>query len=111
MVRKVNNAFAMTNRATEVDENTVIEELVVFSINANYMIPPYSEELTFESKMEDEQGQVTTVETKEKVLLNAFHCGHLADGVAEWLNAKEQEKADAQQPEAASAKRFAERSG
>ena len=108
MVRKVNNAFAMTNRATEVDENTVIEELVVFSINANYMIPPYSEELTFESKMEDEQGQVTTVETKEKVLLNAFHCGHLADGVAEWLNAKEQEKADAQQPEAASAKRRAE---
>ena len=108
MVRKVNNAFAMTNRAAEVDENTVIEELVVFSINANYMIPPYSEELTFESKMEDEQGQVTTVETKEKVLLNAFHCGHLADGVAEWLNAKEQEKADAQQPEAASAKRRAE---
>ena len=108
MVRKVNNACAMTNRAAEVDENTVIEELVVFSINANYMIPPYSEELTFESKMEDEQGQVTTVETKEKVLLNAFHCGHLADGVAEWLNAKEQEKADAQQPEAASAKRRAE---
>lgn len=108
MVRKVNNAFAMTNRATEVDENTVIEELVVFSTNANYLIPPYSEEMTFESKMEDEQGQETTVEHKEKVLLNAFHCGHLADGVAEWLNAKEQEKADAQQPEAASAKRRAE---
>ena len=106
MVRKVNNAFAMTNRAAEVDENTVIEELVVFSINANYLIPPYSEELTFESKSEDEKGQGTTVEHKEKVLLNPYHCGHLADGVAAWLNAKEQEKA--QQPEAASAKRRAE---
>jgi len=108
MVRKVNNAFAMTNRAAEVDENTVIEELVVFSINANYLIPPYSEEMTFESKMEDEQGQETTVEHKEKVLLDAYHCGHLADGVAEWLNAKEQEKAQTQQPEAANARRRAE---
>ena len=108
MVRRIHNAFAMTNRAAEVDENTVIDELMVFSINANYLIPPYSEELTFESKSEDEQGQGTTVEHKEKVLLNAYHCGHLADGVAEWLNAKEQEKAQAQQPEAASAKRRAE---
>ncbi len=108
MVRKVNNACAMTNRAAEVDANTVIDELIVFSINANYLIPPYSEEMTSESRSEDEQGQGTTVEHKEKVLLNAYHCGQLADGVATWLNTKEQEKADAQQPEAASAKRRAE---
>ena len=108
MVRKVNNAFAMTNRAAEVDENTVIEELVVFSINANYLIPPYSEELPVASTTEDEQGQETTVETKEKFLLNPYHCGQLADGVAAWLNAKEQEKAEAQQPEAANARRRAE---
>ena len=108
MVRKVNNAFAMTNRAAEVDANTVIDELIVFSINANYMIPPYSEEMTSESRSEDEQGQETTVEQKVKHLLNPYHCGQLADGVATWLNAKEQEKADAQQPEAASAKHRAE---
>ena len=108
MVRKVNNACAMTNRAAEVDANTVIDELMVFSINANYLIPPYSEELPAASKTEDEQGQETTVETKEKFLLNPYHCGHLADGVAAWLNAKEQEKADAQQPDAANASRRAE---
>ncbi|MBQ5494507.1 MAG: hypothetical protein IIT76_04795, partial [Prevotella sp.] len=62
-----------------------------------------SEELPFESKSEDEQGQGTTVEHKEKFLLNPYHCGHLADGVAAWLNTKEQEKADAQQPDAANA--------
>lgn len=108
MVRKVNNAFAMTNRAAEVDTNTVIDELIVFSINANYLIPPYSEEMTFESRSEDEQGQGTTVEHKEKLLQNTYHSGLLADGVAEWLNAKEQEKAQAQQPEAAKARTRAE---
>lgn len=108
MVRRIHNASALTRSGEEIDANTVIDELMVFSINANYLIPPYSEELTFESKSEDEQGQGTTVEHKEKVLLDAYHCGHLADGVAEWLNAKEQEKAQAQQPEAASAKRRAE---
>lgn len=108
MVRKVNNIRALHRSGEAIDENTVIEELVVFSINANYLIPPYSEELTFESKSEDEQGQGTTVEHKEKVLLNPYHCGQLADGVAAWLNAKEQEKAEAQQPEAANARRRAE---
>lgn len=108
MVRKVNNACAMTNRAAEVDANTVIDELMVFSINANYLIPPYSEELPVASKTEDEQGQETTVEQKEKFLLNPYHCGHLADGVAAWLNAKEQEKTEAQQPDAANARRRAE---
>ena len=108
MVRRVNNACALTRSGEEIDANTVIDELMVFSINANYLIPPYSEEMTFESKMEDEQGQETTVEQKEKVLLNAYHCGQLADGVAEWLNAKEQEKAEAQQSVAAKASTRAE---
>ena len=108
MVRKVNNVRALHRSGEEIDENTVIYELVVFSTNANYLIPPYSEELPVASTMEDEQGQETTVDTKEKFLLNPYHCGHLADGVATWLNAKEQEKAQAQQPEAASAKRRAE---
>ena len=108
MVRKVNNVRALHRSGEEIDENTVIEELVVFSINANYLIPPYSEELPVASTMEDEQGQETTVETKEKFLLNPYHCGQLADGVAAWLNAKEQEKAEAQQPEAANARRRAE---
>ena len=108
MVRKVNNVRALHRSGEEIDENTVIDELMVFSINANYLIPPYSEELPVASTMEDEQGQETTVETKEKFLLNPYHCGHLADGVATWLNAKEQEKAQAQQPDAASAKRRAE---
>ena len=108
MVRKVNNVRALTRSGEEIDENTVIDELVVFSTNANYLIPPYSEELPVASTMEDEQGQETTVETKEKFLLNPYHCGHLADGVAAWLNAKEQEKAEAQQPEAASASTRAE---
>lgn len=108
MVRKVNNIRALTRSGEEIDANTVIDELVVFSTNANYLIPPYSEDLPVESKSEDEQGQETTVEHKEKVLLNAYHCGHLADGVAAWLNAKEQEKAQTQQPEAASASTRAE---
>ena len=108
MVRKVNNIRALHRSGEAIDENTVIEELVVFSTNANYLIPPYSEELPFESKSEDEQGQGTTVEHKEKFLLNPYHCGHLADGVAAWLNTKEQEKADAQQPDAANARRRAE---
>ena len=108
MVRKVNNIRALHRSGEEIDANTVIDELVVFSTNAHYLIPPYSEELPVASTMEDEQGQETTVEQKEKFLLNPYHCGHLADGVAEWLNAKEQEKADAQQPEAASAKHRAE---
>ena len=108
MVRKVNNVRALHRSGEAIDENTVIDELMVFSINANYLIPPYSEELPAASKTEDEQGQETTVETKEKFLLNPYHCGHLADGVAAWLNTKEQEKAEAQQPEAASAKRRAE---
>jgi len=108
MVRKVNNIRALHRSGEAIDANTVIDELVVFSTNANYLIPPYSEELTFESKSEDEQGQETTVEQKEKFLLNPYHCGHLADGVATWLNTKEQEKADAQQPDAANARRRAE---
>ena len=108
MVRKVNNACAMTNRAAEVDANTVIDELIVFSINANYLIPPYSEEMPVASKTEDEQGQETTVEQKVKHLLNPYHCGQLADGVAAWLNAKEQEKAEAQQSEVAKARTRAE---
>ena len=108
MVRKVNNVRALHRSGEEIDENTVIDELMVFSINANYLIPPYSEELPVASTMEDEQGQETTVETKEKFLLNPYHCGQLADGVAAWLNAKEQEMAEAQQPEAANARRRAE---
>ena len=108
MVRKVNNVRALHRSGEEIDENTVIYELVAFSTNANYLIPPYSEELPAASKTEDEQGQETTVETKEKFLLNPYHCGHLADGVATWLNTKEQEKAQAQQPEAANARRRAE---
>ena len=108
MVRKVNNVRALHRSGEAIDANTVIDELMVFSINANYLIPPYSEELPAASKTEDEQGQETTVETKEKFLLNPYHCGHLADGVATWLNTKEQEKADAQQPDAANASRRAE---
>ena len=108
MVRRINNACALTRSGEEIDANTVIDELIVFAINANYLIPPYSEELASESRSEDEQGQETTIEHKEKVLLNPYHCGHLADGVAEWLNAKEQEKAEAQQSEAAKARSRAE---
>ena len=108
MVRKVNNIRALTRSGKEIDANTVIDELMVFSINANYLIPPYSEEMTFESESEDEQGQGTTVEHKEKLLQNTYHSGLLADGVATWLNAKEQEKAEAQQPVAANARTRAE---
>ena len=108
MVRRINNACALTRSGKEIDANTVIDELMVFSINANYLIPPYSEEMTVASKTEDEQGQETTVEQKVKHLLNPYHCGQLADGVATWLNTKEQEKADAQQPDAANARRRAE---
>ena len=108
MVRRINNACALTRSGKEIDANTVIDELMVFSINANYLIPPYSEEMTFESESEDEQGQGTTVEHKEKLLQNTYHSGLLADGVAAWLNAKEQEKAEAQQSEVANARTRAE---
>lgn len=108
MVRKVNNVRELHRSGEAIDANTVIDELVVFSTNANYLIPPYSEEMPAASKTEDEQGQETTVETKEKFLLNPYHCGHLADGVATWLNTKEQEKTEAQQPDAANARRRAE---
>ena len=108
MVRKVNNIRALHRSGEAIDENTVLDELVVFSTNAYYLIPPYSEELPAASKTKDEQGQETTVEQKVKFLLNPYHCGQLADGVATWLNTKEQEKADAQQPDAANARRRAE---
>jgi len=108
MVRRINNACALTRSGEEIDANTVIDELMVFSINANYLIPPYSEEMTFESRSEDEQGQETTIEHKEKLLQNTYHSGLLADGVAAWLNAKEQEKAEAQQSEVAKARTRAE---
>ncbi len=104
MVRKVNNVRALTRSGEAIDENTVIEELVVFSTNANYLIPPYSEEETISSQAEDENGQETTVEHKVKNILNAYHYGRLADGAASWLNTKEQEKADGQQDEPAAAR-------
>ncbi len=45
MVRKVNNARALTRSGETTDANTVIYELTVFSPNANYVIPTYSEEI------------------------------------------------------------------
>ena len=56
------------------------------------------------SKTKDEQGQETTVEQKVKYLLNPYHYGRLADGAASWLNTKEKQKAEAQQPAAARAR-------
>ena len=103
MVRKVNNARALT-RAEDDDPNAVIEELLIMSINASYLIPPYNEERIVFSKLEDDNGQESEpVEHKVKNLQNPYHYGHMADGAALWLNTKEQEKAESQQPAAARA--------
>ena len=107
LVRKVNNACALT-RGEDDDPNAVIDELLIMSINASYLIPPYNEEETISSQAEDENGQETTVEHKVENILNAYHYGRLADGAASWLNTKEQEKAEAQQPVAANARTRAE---
>ena len=100
LVRKVNNARALT-RGEDDDPNPVIDELLIMSINASYLIPPYNEEETISSQAEDENGQETTVEHKVENILNAYHYGRLADGAASWLNTKEQEKAEGQQDEPA----------
>ena len=103
MVRKVNNARALT-RAEDDDPNAVIEELLIMSINASYLIPPYNEERIVFSKLEDDNGQESEpVEHKVKNLQNPYHYGRMADCAALWLNTKEQEKAESQQPAAARA--------
>lgn len=100
MVRNVNNARALTRA----DPNAVIVELLIMSINASYLIPPYNEERIVFSKLEDDNGQESEpVEHKVKNLQNPYHYGHMADGAALWLNTKEQEKAESQQPAAARA--------
>ncbi len=103
LVRNVNNARALT-RAEDDDPNAVIDELLIMSINAYYVIPPYNEERIVFSKLEDDNGQESEpVEHKVKNLQNPYHYGHMADGAALWLNTKEQEKSEAQQPAAARA--------
>ena len=103
LVRSVNNAHALT-RAVDDDENAVDNELLILSFNASYLIPPYNEERIVFSKLEDDNGQESEpVEHKVKNLLNPYHYGMLADGAALWLNTKEQEKAESQQPAAARA--------
>ena len=103
MVRKVNNARALT-RAEDDDPNAVIDELLIMSINASYLIPPYNEERIVFSKLEDDNGQESEpVEHKVKNLQNPYHYGRMADCAALWLNTKEQEKAESQQPAAARA--------
>ena len=97
LVRNVNNARALT-RAEDDDPNAVIDELLIMSINASYLIPPYNEESIALGKLVDENGQESEpVEHKVKNLLNPYHYGRLADGAALWLNTKEKEMADAQQ--------------
>ena len=98
LVRKVNNACALT-RGEDDDPNAVIDELLIMSINASYLIPPCNEEETISSQAEDENGQETTVEHKVENIMNAYHYGRLADGAASWLNAKEKQKEEAQQDE------------
>ena len=103
LVRKVNNARALT-RGEDDDPNAVIDELLIMSINASYLIPPYNEERIVFSKLEDDNGQESEpVEHKVKNLQNPYHYGRMADGAALWLNTKEQEKIAAQQPAAARA--------
>ena len=103
LVRSVNNARALT-RADDDDPNAVIDELLIMSINASYVIPPYNEERIVFSKLEDDNGQESEpVEHKVKNLQNPYHYGRMADGAALWLNTKEQEKSEAQQPAAARA--------
>ena len=104
LVRNVNKARALT-RAEDDDPNAVIDELLIMSINAFYVIPPYNEERIVFSKMEDENGHESEpVEHKVKNLQNPYHYGRMADGAALWLNTKEQEKADGQQDEPAAAR-------
>lgn len=104
LVRKVNNARALT-RADEGDDNSIFDELLIFTINSGYMIPPYNEEGTASSQTEDEQGQETEpVEHKVKYTLNPYHYGLLADGAASWLNTEEKEARDAKKNESAEAR-------
>ena len=103
MVRKINNARALTRSADD-DENPVVAELMIIALNASYLIPPYNEEETVSSQVEDENGQeLEPVEHKVKNILNPYHYGMLADGAASWLNTKEQEKVAAQQSAATKA--------
>lgn len=103
LVRKVNNARALT-RGEDDDPDGVVSELLILVPNSGYLITPYNEEEMATSQAEDEDGQTTTVEHKVKNLLNPYHYGRMADGAALWLNTEEKQKAEALQGEPAAAR-------
>jgi len=101
LVRKVSNARALT-RGEDDDENALLDEFLIISFNASYMIPPYNEEEKVLSKSEDEDGQESEpVEQKVKNIQNPYRYGRMADGAASWLNTKEKEIRDAMKKSAA----------
>lgn len=101
--RRIGNASALTRAAANddaangdfVDElDDIAFEMFILSMDKSFSQAPYNEEETVSSTTIDEESNETTAEAKVQNLLNAYHYGLLADGVASYLNQEEEDKAE-----------------
>lgn len=96
--RRIGNARTLTRAAANgdfVDElDDIAFEMFILSMDKSFSQAPYNEEETVSSTTIDEEGNETTAEAKVQNLLNAYHYGLLADGVASYLNQEEKDKAE-----------------
>ena len=102
--RRIGNARALTRAAANddagnddyVDElDDIGFEMFIMSMDKSFSQVPYNAEEAASATFTDEEGNETTTETKVQHLLNAYHYGLLADGVAAFLNQEEKNKAEA----------------
>ena len=101
--RRISNASALTRAAANddaanddyVDELDEIGfEMFIMSMDKAFSQVPYNAEEAASAICSDEEGNETTAEAKVQNLLNAYHYGLLADGVASYLNQEEKDKAE-----------------
>ena len=101
--RRIGNARALTRAAANddaanddyVDELDEIGfEMFIMSMDKAFSQVPYNAEEAASAICSDEEGNETTAEAKVQNLLNAYHYGLLADGVASYLNQEEKDKAE-----------------
>ena len=101
--RRIGNARALTRAAANddaanddyVDElDDIGFEMFIMSMDKAFSQVPYNAEEAASAICSDEEGNETTAEAKVQNLLNAYHYGLLADGVASYLNQEEKDKAE-----------------
>ena len=93
--RRIANASSLTRTSSDPieEELDVIGcEMLIISQEKCYSQVPYNAEETAPTAIKDEEGHVTTIETKIYNLLNPYHYGLLADGAAAYLNQAEKDK-------------------